>query len=154
MIGKSLSHYRISEKLGEGGGGEVYQAKDFRLGRLVALKFLSAKQVDNAAAKRFFREARAASALTPPSIITIHDIGESEAGSFIAMELVQGRTLRALAGLSLMDFLTGLTARGEACTIARGRCSERLARSEAYLPILEALESLLHGNGGEAPRAS
>jgi len=100
-IGQTISHYRIIEKLGEGGMGAVYRAQDLRLGRPVALKFISAKQVDDAAATRFFREARAASALNHPNIITIHDIGEAEAGRFIAMELVEGRTLRALASPAL-----------------------------------------------------
>jgi len=103
VVGKTISHYRILDKLGEGGMGEVYRAQDTRLGRFVALKFISAKQVDDSTAKRFFREARAASALNHPNIITIHDIGEAETGRFIAMELVEGRTLRALAGLSLEE---------------------------------------------------
>ena len=103
MIGKTISHYRVLDKLGEWGMGEVYRAQDSRLDRPVALKFLSAKQVDDAAAKRFFREARAASALNHPNIITIYDIGEAEAGRFIAMELVEGCTLRVVADLSLEE---------------------------------------------------
>ena len=77
--------------------GQVYRARDDRLGRDVALKVLSPQRTWNpAAVDRFIREARAASALNRPHIVTIHDIGETEAGHFIVMELIEGRTLRAL----------------------------------------------------------
>ncbi len=94
MVGRVVSHYEIVEKLGEGGMGVVYKARDTRLGRFVALKVLPSDRVaDPERRQRFVQEARAASALNNPHIVTIHDIGEADGVHFIAMELVEGRTL-------------------------------------------------------------
>src|SRR6476660_7950537 len=93
----TLSHYRIVSRIGAGGMGEVWLAEDTRLDRKVALKLLPAEFTQDAdRVRRFMQEARAASALNHPNIITVYDIGESEAGRFIVMELVAGRTLRAV----------------------------------------------------------
>jgi serine/threonine protein kinase len=125
MLGKSLSHYEVLEKLGEGGMGVVYKARDTRLNRLVAIKVLPADKVaDEGRRARFIQEAQAASGLNHPNIVTIYEIDRDAGSDFIAMELIAGRTLDAAIsrhGLKLSETLK------YAVQIADGLCAAHAA---------------------------
>ena len=116
MIGQVVSHYRIIEKLGEGGMGVVYKAHDTKLDRLVALKFLPQQMTVSEEDKaRFLQEAKAASAVMHPNVCVIHDIQEHEGHQFIVMEYVDGKTLRQIIPVKRMqDAITYAIQIGEA----------------------------------------
>ena len=122
MVGTTISHYKVIEKIGQGGMGEVFLAQDTTLDRKVALKFLPEElQQDSTARKRFLREARSAAALDHPYICKIYEIGEAEEKSFISMEYIQGTTLQEelLKGpLSLKEALKEATEIAEALEAA------------------------------------
>src|SRR5258708_3183211 len=107
MSGRVVLHYKIADRIGAGGMGEVYRAEDIRLGRQVALKFLPASyQYDPDRRERFFKEARAASALRSPYVAAIYDIGEDDGAAYIVMEFVEGQLLAAKiarAPLAIVD---------------------------------------------------
>jgi len=99
MIGKTISQYKIIEKIGEGGMGVVYKAEDTKLGRFVALKFLPHNlNINDDERQRFVQEAKAAAAINHPNVCIIHDIQEHDDQQFIVMEFVDGKTLRNIVG--------------------------------------------------------
>ncbi|MCK5406466.1 MAG: serine/threonine protein kinase, partial [Candidatus Krumholzibacteria bacterium] len=116
MIGRTVSHYRIDEKLGEGGMGVVYRAEDVKLKRPVALKFLSSQHTGDAnATERFEREAQATAALNHPNIVTIYDVGEFEGQTYISMEYVDGDDLSREIGAGRVTIERALDVATQLC---------------------------------------
>jgi len=134
LIGRALGPYKIAAKLGEGGMGEVYRAIDTRLNRTVAIKIIAGDAVaDPDRKRRFLTEARAASALNHPNIVTIHDIGEADGVSFIVMELVTGRTLQEiLSG-------PGGSALGTGRPSGTGHTPDRVPSPQSLVPVSNVL---------------
>ena len=127
MIGQTISHYKILEKLGEGGMGVVYKAQDLKLDRHVALKFLPQALTDNKEAKkRFVHEAKAASALDHPNICSIHEIDETPDGKmFIAMAYYEGESLRDRLERGPMEVEAALNRPRSSSTLFPGESSQR-----------------------------
>ncbi|HXG64331.1 MAG TPA: protein kinase [Blastocatellia bacterium] len=160
MVAEAISHYRIIRKLGAGGMGEVYLAEDTRLDRKVALKVLPAKSIkEEERLRRFFQEARAASALNHPNIITIYDIGQADGIHFIATEFVDGQTLRQrMAGgkLKLREILDiaiqiaeALSAAHQSGIIHRDIKPENvMLRRDGYVKVLDfGIAKLMEASG-------
>jgi non-specific serine/threonine protein kinase len=137
MIGQTISHYKITAKLGEGGMGEVFLAEDTNLDRKVALKFLPRHfSADSEARTRFQREAKALAALNHPSIVYVHEVGEHEGQPYIAMEYIEGQSLRSLANPSAdqvidiaMQVAEGLATAHKSEIVHRDIKSENIVRS-------------------------
>lgn len=167
MIGQVLKHYAVEERLGRGGMGEVYRARDTRLERSVALKVLPAEFTrDEDRKRRFFQEARAASAVTHPAIAQIYDVDEAEGVAFIAMELVPGKTVRALLQGRELDLLGALAVAiqvAEALTKAHAagvvhrdlKPENVMVTPEGHAKVLDfGLAKLLEAEGQEADELS
>jgi eukaryotic-like serine/threonine-protein kinase len=149
LIGQTISHYRIIERLGEGGMGVVYLAQDTKLGRRIALKLLPARfTIDAERVHRFEQEARAASALNHPNIVTIHEIGHLDSSHFIATEFIEGVTLREHLGagrLEVDEALAVVTQVASALTAAHAagimhrdvKPENIMLRSDGYVKVLD-----------------
>ncbi|MGH9768846.1 MAG: serine/threonine-protein kinase PknK, partial [Blastocatellia bacterium] len=164
--GQSIAHYKILSPLGKGGMGEVYLAEDQKLGRKAAIKFLpAALTYDEDRVRRFIQEAKAASALNHPNIVTIYELGEVEAGRFIAMEYISGQTLRALSRQSFsLPMLEGIASQiakalgvaHDAGIIHRDIKPENImVRADGYVKVLDfGLARLAPDNVIYSPSAS
>ena len=164
LPGTRIGHFEILALLGTGGMGRVYHARDVRLGRELALKVLGAEAVGDArATERFLREARAASALNHPNIVTVYDIGHGEQGWHIAMELVRGRTLATMLGapVSAPSVARLGTQAARALAVAHGagivhrdvKPENLMLREDGYLKVLDfGLARLLQGEERDATR--
>ena len=149
MIGSTVSHYRVVELLGGGGMGVVYRAEDLTLGRMVALKVIPPHLARHPQAlERFTREAKAAAALNHPNICTVYEVGQQDGQSFIALELLEGRTLREVldGGPLPMGTLVDLRGRGRQRARCRARQGRGAPRHQAGQPVRD------RARPGEGPR--
>jgi serine/threonine protein kinase len=149
VIGQTISHYRVLRQLGGGGMGVVYEAEDLNLNRHVAMKFISPGLAnDTTALERFRREAHSASSLNHPNIVTIYEFGQCDSSYYIAMELVQGKTLRELFSSGVMPIrkivqiatqvADGLAAAHEAGILHRDLKPENIViAADCYVKILD-----------------
>jgi tetratricopeptide (TPR) repeat protein/tRNA A-37 threonylcarbamoyl transferase component Bud32 len=147
MVGRKVGQYVILEAIGDGGMGVVYKARDTQLGRLVAIKFMRPDRTAEHAVNRFFQEARAASALNHPNIVTVHELEEAETGSYLVMELVEGLDLRSMRGkANPLDILLPIVAQAaEALSIAHAvgivhrdiKPENIMLRADGYIKILD-----------------
>src|SRR5262249_55045174 len=164
--GHSIAHYKILSPLGKGGMGEVYLAEDQKLGRKVAIKFLPAELThDEDRVRRFIQEAKAASALNHPNIVTIYELGEDEVGRFIAMEYISGQTSRAVSKQSLsmpmLERIAGQIAKALGVAHAAGiihrdiKPENIMVRADGYVKVLDfGLARLAPDSAAYSPSAS
>jgi serine/threonine protein kinase/tetratricopeptide (TPR) repeat protein len=167
MIGQKVGQYAILEAIGDGGMGVVYKARDTQLGRMVAIKFMRPDRTTGQDLSRFFHEARAASALNHPNIVTVHELEEAKTGSYLVMELVEGTNLRSMGGkANPLEILLPIIAQAaEALSVAHSAAivhrdikpENIMVRADGYVKILDfglARAAMPLGSGSDVETAN